>query len=129
MNQSTYKVVLIGDSYTGKSCLFTRILQNSFYLNSGATMSASFGRKEITIKNNTVCLDIWDTGGHERYRSINRIFYKNANIIIFMYNVANQMTFESIKSYHYETVKSAAENASMNILIMIYSVNFSWKFM
>ena len=129
MNQSTYKIVLIGDSNSGKTCLFTRILRNSFYSNVGVTICASFGRKEIIIENNTVCLDIWDTIGNEAYRNVNKLFYKNANIIFLMYNIANRMTFESIKSYHYETVKKIAENASMNILIMIYSINFNWKFM
>ena len=56
----------------------------------------------------TVGLTIWDTAGQEKYRSIIKIFYKDANVAILVYDISRRESFEEIKNYWYGQVKDNA---------------------
>ena len=76
------KCVLLGDENAGKSSLLKRFIDNKFTGNSVSTIGCAFNSKKLNIKSCEVCLDIWDTAGQEKYRSLLPMYYKNAKIVL-----------------------------------------------
>ena len=106
------KVVLLGETMTGKTSLISRLVDNTFNYNEQTTFVASNYTKEIEypeFNNITLKLQIWDTAGQEKFRSINKIFYKEAAVAILVYDITNERTFEQLKSYWYQEVKQKGE--------------------
>ena len=111
MNKSFYKAVLIGDSYCGKTSLLDKL--NGIDIDEFKPMKilSLYLEKEYIINNKKIMLDIWDTCGFEKCRNINKKLCKTADIILLMYNITKRETFNSIKYYYYETMKSLLPNA------------------
>ena len=86
-NFTELKVVLLGDSGVGKSSIIKQYVTHSFDTEISSSISSKYISKEVKIEdiNKTVKFNIWDTAGQERYRSLAKIFYKDAPIIIFVY--------------------------------------------
>ena len=106
------KVVLLGETMTGKTSLISRLVDNTFNYNEQTTFVASNYTKEIEypeFNNITLKLQIWDTAGQEKFRSINKIFYKEAAVAILVYDITNERSFERLKSYWYQEVKQKGE--------------------
>ena len=112
------KVVLLGETGVGKTCLIERYTKSEFHDNFAPTLGGTFIEKEVAYKsyNKTIKFQIWDTAGQEKYRSINKLFYSDANIAILVYDITRKETFDEIKNYWYEQVK---ENAPKNIQMVI----------
>ena len=111
------KVVLLGESSVGKTCIITRFIDDIFYENIMTTTGASYATKSIVYnehKNKVIKFEIWDTAGQEKYRSLTQIFYKDASIVIFVYDITKENTFKEIKEYWYQQIK---ENAPQDISI------------
>ena len=68
--EQLYKIIIIGDSGVGKSNILGRYLHNEFLQDTKSTVGVEFGSKIIVIENISIKLQIWDTTGEERYRSI-----------------------------------------------------------
>ncbi len=102
------KVVIVGDTGVGKTCLIERYIHNRYDENQKATLVSSYTFKKIDIKayNKTVSLDIWDTAGQEVYRSLSKNFYLSAAIGILVYDISSRATFNSIKDYWFEQLKT-----------------------
>lgn len=94
-----FKTVIIGDSGVGKSNLFTRYMQNSFNLNSKATVGVEFGAKKLKIKDKSVKAQIWDTAGQERYKSITSAYYKGAKGALLVFDLTNKESFDNIDKW------------------------------
>ena len=105
------KVVLLGDSGVGKTCLITRYISETFEQNTASTNGASYASKKVNYDKlkKTITLDIWDTAGQEKYKALTKFFYKDAAIAILVYDITQKQSFESIKSYWYEQVKENGE--------------------
>ena len=91
------KVILVGDSGTGKTQLITVAAGFEFNSNSLTTTSCSY--VQIKLQKNKVDykVNLWDTIGQEKYRSLTKIFLKDSKIVIFVYDITNRATFESLK--------------------------------
>ena len=109
------KVIMVGDSGVGKTSIIGRYL-NKYNEKEKSTIGASFSNKISIIDKYKISFDIWDTAGQERYRSVSSIFYKEAYLCIFVYDITEPNSFESIKNYWYKTVM---ENASPKIILGI----------
>ena len=107
-NDISVKVVLIGESGVGKTCIVKQFATNIFDPNTDVSISSQFNSKLMEIKgeNKKIRFDLWDTAGQEKYRSLAKIFYKDANIIIFVYEVISKNSFEELKKYWYNQVNS-----------------------
>ena len=103
----TTKVVLIGDGGVGKTCIISRFISNEFDKEVESTDGASYGTKELELPklNKKINLDIWDTAGQERYKSLTKFFYKDAQIIIMVYDITKKLTFENIKNQWYKEIQ------------------------
>ena len=108
------KVVLIGESGVGKTSIISRYMTDKFSATLGSTPGANFTTKTIFLKdeNQSIKFEIWDTAGQEKFRSLAKVFYKNAAICILVYDITKKQTFEELKKFWIEEIKA---NASKNI--------------
>jgi len=106
-----FKLVLIGDSGVGKSCLLLRFADDSFTESYISTIGVDFRFRTIKIQDKTVKLQIWDTAGQERFRTITSAYYRGADGIIMVYDVTNQESFDHVNVWFNEVNKYANENS------------------
>ena len=92
------KLVVMGDISVGKSSLLSRYIRNTFDQFNESTIGAAFFTKLVEGETGEkVNLEIWDTAGQERYDSLLPMYYRGANVIIFVFDVNNPNTFENLK--------------------------------
>ena len=112
-----YKVVLIGEANVGKTSIIAQFINNIFDEDYLASVSCQFSRKTISFEDNkSITFDIWDTAGQEKYRSLAKIFYKDAKAVILVYDITNKKSFEEMMSYWYKEVLDTNKNN------MVYAV-------
>ena len=101
MSFDTIKVVLIGESGTGKTSIIQQYAYKMFDPDCATSISSQYISKVITFPdlNKSVRLEIWDTAGQERYRSMARLFYKDAKIIIFVYDVSSKISYDELINF------------------------------
>ncbi|MCQ2818353.1 MAG: GTP-binding protein [archaeon] len=110
------KVVLMGESGVGKTSIISQYIDNEFSDNLMPTTGATYSSKTLKLNGHTLSLEIWDTIGQEKYRSLTNLFYKEAAIAILVYDITRKETFEEIKGYWLEQVK---ENAPEKCILAI----------
>ena len=93
-----FNILLIGDSNSGKAQLMNKFIYDKCEGYSSTT-GIEFGNKEIKINNQKILLHILDTAGQEKYRSVAKNFMRKGDGIIFVFDLANRFTFESIKEW------------------------------
>jgi len=105
-----FKLVLIGDSGVGKSCLLLRFADDSFTDSYISTIGVDFRFRTVNIDMKTVKLQIWDTAGQERFRTITSAYYRGAHGIIMVYDVTNYESFEHVEEWLNEVNRHASES-------------------
>ena len=102
------KVVLVGESGVGKTSIIKQFTSHKFDPDCPASISSQFSSKIVNISNSkkAIRFDLWDTAGQEKYRSLAKIFYKDARIIIFVYEITNKKSFEGLQTYWYQQVNA-----------------------
>ena len=103
------KVTLLGSSGVGKTCIIQRYTEGEFNENSQATSGASYSQKEIKIGDKRIKLDLWDTAGQEKYRSLGRQFYKDAFIVCLVYDITSLNSFTDLQNKWYNDLKTYGE--------------------
>ena len=93
------KIILIGDSGTGKTNLITVSAGYEFNSNALTTRACSFIQKTFIKNNKEVKVNIWDTIGQEKYRSLTKIFVKEAKIVILVYDITNRTSFDNLEKW------------------------------
>ena len=108
MSDEPYKVVLIGQSGVGKTCIIAQFINKNFDPDGVLSSSCQFLRKVMTFADDkTLTFDIWDTAGQERYRSMAKVFYKDAKAVILVYDITNPESFDDMKNYWYKQVEES----------------------
>ena len=112
------KVVLIGNSGVGKTSIINQYITNVFNEEQLTTTGATYSTKKLFIesKNKTISFEIWDTAGQEKYRSLTKMFYKDSSIVIMVYDITNEESFNDIKNYWFEEV---INNINENVIMAI----------
>ena len=111
-----FKILLLGDSAVGKSCLLLRYCENSFQESHLTTIGLDFRLKTVNLEDKRkIKVQIWDTAGEDRFRAITRNYYRGANGIILMYDVTDQKSFEHIRDW----VEKIKEDAVEEIIIYL----------
>ena len=106
--EGTIKAILLGESMVGKTALMKRIISNTFE-ETISTNGPSSNYVDIEINGNTLKLTLWDTAGQEKFRSLNKLYYKGAEIEFLVYSVTDRKSFEELKNYWYQEVKAASK--------------------
>ncbi len=104
------KIVICGEIGVGKTCLFNRI-NNLKYDSNPKTTSNDYHKKIIEKDNIKVNCEFWDTAGQEKFYSLNRIFFKDAQIAIIVYDITRTNTFEKIKDFWFNEIINNAKNS------------------
>ena len=94
-----FKVVLVGDSFVGKTNIMSKYLKNEFHDDSKATVGVEFGSKQFIIEGHTIKAQIWDTAGQERYKAITSAYYKGARGAFIVYDITRKNSFESVEKW------------------------------
>ena len=107
----TCKVVLVGDTGVGKTCIIQRYVNNDFKETVESTVASTYTYKVVEYPkyNRSISFDIWDTAGQELYRALAKNFYLNASIGILVYDIRRKDSFESVKNYWYDQLKESGE--------------------
>ncbi|MES1909525.1 MAG: Ras-related protein RABD2c, variant 3 [Cercozoa sp. M6MM] len=105
-----FKLVLIGDSGVGKSCLLLRFADDNFTDSYISTIGVDFRFRTVTIDGKSVKLQIWDTAGQERFKTITSAYYRGAHGIIMVYDTTNLESFHHVEEWLGEVNRHASEN-------------------
>ena len=112
MNEpESIKVVLVGESGVGKTSIISQFVSKKFDPHRESSLSAQFVSKNVQFSDlgKEIKFDIWDTVGQEKYRSLAKIFYKDAKVIVFVYDITTEYSFNELKNYWYEETKSNSD--------------------
>lgn len=110
-----FKLLLIGDSGVGKTCVLFRFSEDAFNTTFISTIGIDFKIRTIELEGKKIKLQIWDTAGQERFRTITTAYYRGAMGIMLVYDITNEKSFENIKNW----IRNIEENASANVEKML----------
>uniref|UniRef100_A0A3Q3A774 small monomeric GTPase n=1 Tax=Kryptolebias marmoratus TaxID=37003 RepID=A0A3Q3A774_KRYMA len=112
-----FKVMLVGDSGVGKTCLLVRFKDGAFLAGSFiSTVGIDFRNKVLNIDGVKVKLQIWDTAGQERFRSVTHAYYRDANALLLLYDVTNKSSFDNIQAWLTEIHEYAQQDVVLMLL-------------
>ena len=111
-----FKVVLVGDSFVGKTNIMSKYLKNEFHEDSKATVGVEFGSKQFTIDGHSVKAQIWDTAGQERYKAITSAYYKGAKGAFIVYDITRKNSFESVERWVSDVISVADKKITIVLI-------------
>ena len=115
------KTILIGESGVVKTSIIARYINNKYEEEIMSTHGANYISKNVEFEeyNESINFQIWDTAGQEKYRGLTKIFYKDAKIIILVYDISSRKSFEEIKNYWYKQIMENSNEKISKIIIFI----------
>ncbi|KAK4880878.1 hypothetical protein RN001_004197 [Aquatica leii] len=112
---ATYKLLVLGDSNVGKTCMVHRFCDERYYDTYISTIGIDFKQKIINLDGVPVKLQIWDTAGQERFRTLTTAYYRGAMGILLMYDITNLESFNHL-TYWFKNIE---ENASPDVVTVL----------
>ena len=112
-DEKQLKLVLVGQSSVGKTCIVKKATIGVFADDIAPTLGASFVSKTIEIDKSNVTLQIWDTAGQERYRGMTPMYYRGAHVALLVYSIIDESSFSALDSW----VSSIKEEADPSIIL------------
>jgi small GTP-binding protein len=111
-----YKIIWIGDSGVGKTCLLTKALKNFFDQELKSTLGFEYHNITININDKKILLQTWDTCGQESFKCIVNMFYKRAKLAILVYSIDNRKSFEGINFWLNELRINSGDNTKLILI-------------
>jgi small GTP-binding protein len=111
-----YKIIWIGDSGVGKTCLLTKALKNFFDEELKSTLGFEYHNITININDKKILLQTWDTCGQESFKCIVNMFYKRAKLAILVYSIDNRKSFEGINFWLNELRINSGDNTKLILI-------------
>ena len=115
MDDSEVKVVLLGQSNVGKTCIVNNLISGKFEDNVAPTLGASYASKIVNVDDQIVSLQIWDTAGQERFRVLTPMYYRGAHSAILVYSIIDEASFKEIDYW----VESLREHSSADVELFL----------
>jgi small GTP-binding protein len=110
------KVVLVGDTKVGKSCILTRFVQGTFDRSMPATIGAAFLAKVVTTAGGPVRLQLWDTAGQEKFRSLAPMYYRAAAVAVLVFDVTSKASLDGLEDWAAEIADKAPHNIRLVVV-------------
>eukprot|EP01114_Cavostelium_apophysatum_P010247 TRINITY_DN23759_c0_g1_i1.p1 TRINITY_DN23759_c0_g1~~TRINITY_DN23759_c0_g1_i1.p1 ORF type:complete len:206 (-),score=25.49 TRINITY_DN23759_c0_g1_i1:28-645(-) len=123
-----FKILIIGDSGTGKSCLLRKFTDANFDVSKCGYMSTigvDFMVKTLLVDGKTVKLQIWDTAGQERFRTITNSYYRGSHGLVLVYDITDRISFNNLNQWLKESTQHAGD--SINRIIVGNKVDLEKK--
>ncbi|XP_038941058.1 ras-related protein Rab-26 isoform X4 [Rattus norvegicus] len=112
-----FKVMLVGDSGVGKTCLLVRFKDGAFLAGTFiSTVGIDFRNKVLDVDGMKVKLQIWDTAGQERFRSVTHAYYRDAHALLLLYDITNKDSFDNIQAWLTEIQEYAQQDVVLMLL-------------
>ena len=112
----SFKVIIIGDSFVGKSCLANKAVKNIFDTSYSATLGFDCFSFFVKIDKKIIKLQIWDTCGQEIYQSLITNFYRNSSLALMVYGINNRASFEHIDIWMKEIKRNSNPDAKIFLI-------------
>ncbi|XP_061345742.1 ras-related protein RABE1c-like [Gastrolobium bilobum] len=106
------KLLLIGDSGVGKSCLLLRFTDDSFNTSFITTIGIDFKIRTVALDGKRAKLQIWDTAGQERFKTITTAYYRGAMGILLVYDITDESSFDNIRNWFRNIEEHASDNVN-----------------
>ena len=114
--QYIFKLILIGNSGVGKSSIIQRYMKHTFEETYKCTIGVDFLMKSIDIKGKTVKLQLWDTAGQEKYKSMVASYYRGANVALVVFDLTNHASFDSLPVWIENYYKNGPEQKNIILI-------------
>ena len=111
------KVILLGESGVGKTCIINRYINNVYNNSTPSTLGTAFSVKEIKKGNIKYNVNVWDTTGQEKYHSVTNLFINGSNIVILVYAITSDTSFKGL-DYWYNSLKEKLEGENYILAII-----------
>ena len=115
----SYKVLLLGNSSVGKTCILIRFSEDTFNDNYEVTIGLNYRIKTITLDNTPIKMQIWDTSGEEKFKAIAKNFYRGAHGVLLIYDICQKSSFLDVKGW----IEQIIENTDNDEIVMILCGN------
>ncbi|XP_075471254.1 ras-related protein Rab-33B isoform X1 [Ascaphus truei] len=113
-----FKIIVIGDSNVGKTCLTYRFCASRFPERTEATIGVDFRERSVEIDGEKIKIQLWDTAGQERFRkSMVQHYYRNVHAVVFVYDMTNMASFQSLPAWIEECKQHLYTNDVPRILV------------
>ena len=107
--QEGIKIILVGETGTGKTSLINTAVGKKFNESEKSSINCSYVKLKKEIDDMEYTIDLWDTIGQERFRSLSKIFFKNSEIVVFVFDITNKETFNDLE-YWFKTIEDELGN-------------------
>ena len=117
MNESGIKVILLGESFVGKTSLINISTGEKFSNTENTTFNANYRPRKFKYKEEQYIFNLWDTIGQEKYRSLTKMFFNDSQIVILVYDITVKSTFEQLNFWYSQIVEKLGKNNFMLAIV------------
>lgn len=110
-----FKVLVVGSSGVGKTCLLLRYTENVYRETYGSTIGVDFKMKSLSIDGEVIKMQLWDTAGQERFRTITSSYYRNAHGIVLVFDLTDRDSFTDMRGW----INEIAANTTSPVVILV----------
>ena len=114
--EKTVSILTLGETQVGKTSLILRFIDRVFYYDTKTTIGVDFKVKRINLQNKNVLVKIWDSAGQERFKTVTRQYYKNAEGVMLIYDVTSQKSFSMIEEWFKSIIENKREGAQVILI-------------
>ena len=113
-----FKLILIGNSCVGKSSIIQRYIQKTFNDEYTCTIGVDFFMKTLDINDNLIKLQLWDTAGTEKFKSITTGYYRGANAAFVVFDLTSRISFDSVSEWIQNYYNYSNPNSEKNVVLI-----------
>ncbi|XP_062511966.1 ras-related protein Rab-13-like [Corticium candelabrum] len=111
-----FKILLVGESGVGKTCLLQRFTEETFKKSYTATIGVDYKVKTVQLGSDIVRLQIWDTAGQERFKTLTAAYYRGANGILLVYDITQERSFDQLTTWLKSIEEEAPDTIEMGVV-------------
>ncbi|KAH0791078.1 Ras family protein [Histomonas meleagridis] len=116
MSVDTYKVVVVGSSGVGKTSMIQRLIEGTFSADKQPTIGVEFNTFQVNCDEETIKINIWDTAGQEKFRSISKAYFRNAVGAVLVFSLIDKNSFDDLNGWLNDLHSLASPNAAILVV-------------